>query len=92
MLTREQGRHARLNVWKPWAIYTEQIQTCHLKGKTYRDAQLRELVHSVMVKQLPKHKLACVSEPGWKREEAEAIAEQQLPQASGCEAAMSSRG
>jgi hypothetical protein len=22
MLTGEHGRHARLNVWKPWAIYT----------------------------------------------------------------------
>jgi hypothetical protein len=92
MLTREQGRHARLNVWKPWAIYTERIQTCHPKGKTYRDAQLRELVHSVMVEQLPEHELAYVSEPAWKRGEAKAVAEQQPPQASGCEAAMSSRG
>jgi hypothetical protein len=36
---------------------------CHPKGKTYRDAQLGELVHSTVVEQLPEHELACGSEP-----------------------------
>jgi hypothetical protein len=51
---------------------------CHTKGKTYRDAQLGEFVHSVMVEQLPEHELICGSEPAWERE-GEAIAEQQPP-------------
>jgi hypothetical protein len=70
----------------------ERIQTCHLKGKTYRDAQLGELVHSVAVEQLPDHELACGSELSWECGEGEAVAEQQPPRASGCEAATSSRG
>jgi hypothetical protein len=70
----------------------EWIQTCHPKGKTYRDAQLEELVHSIAVEQLPEHELACGSEPAWEREEGEAVAEQQPPRASGCEAATSSLG
>jgi hypothetical protein len=41
----------------------EQIQTCYLKGKTYRYAQLGELVHYVMIEYLPEHELACESEP-----------------------------
>jgi hypothetical protein len=53
----------------------ERIQTCHPKGKTYRDAQPGELVHSIVVEQLPEHKLACRSEPAWERGEGEAIAE-----------------
>jgi hypothetical protein len=67
-------------------------QTCHPKGKTYRDAQLGELVHSIVVEQLPEHKLVCGSEPAWERREGEAVAEHQPPRASGCEAAISSRG
>jgi hypothetical protein len=70
----------------------EWIQTYHLKGKTYRDAQLGELVHSVAVEQLPEHELACGSEPVWERGEGEAVAEQQPPPTSGCEAATSSQG
>jgi hypothetical protein len=53
----------------------ERIQTCHLKGKTYRDAQLREFVDSVVVEQLLEHELACGSEPAWERREGEGIAE-----------------
>jgi hypothetical protein len=45
-----------------------------------------------VVEQLPEHELACGSEPAWERREGEAVAEQQPPQASGCEAATSSRG
>jgi hypothetical protein len=70
----------------------ERIYTCHPDGKTYRDAQLGELVHSVAVEQLPEHELACGSEPAWERGEDEAVIEQQPPRVSGCEAAMSSRG
>jgi hypothetical protein len=70
----------------------ERIQTCHPKGKTYRDTQLGEFVHSVAVEQLLEHELTCGSEPAWERGEVEAVAEQQPPRASGCEAAMSSWG
>jgi hypothetical protein len=70
----------------------EWIQTCHPKGKTYSDAQLGELVHSVAVEQLPEHELACGSEPAWEHGEGEAVAERQPPRASGCEAATSSWG
>jgi hypothetical protein len=45
-----------------------------------------------MVEQLPEHELACGSELAWEQGEGEAIAEQQPPRASGCEAATSSRG
>jgi hypothetical protein len=70
----------------------ERIQTCHPKGKTYRDAQLGGIVHSVAVEQLPEHELVCESEPTWERGEGEAVTEQQSPRASVCEAAMSLRG
>jgi hypothetical protein len=60
--------------------------------KTYRDAQLGELVHSVVVEQLPENELVCGSEPAWEHEECEVVAEQQPPRDSGCEAATSSRG
>jgi hypothetical protein len=73
-------------------IYGYGSQSCRPKGKTYKDAQLRELVHSVAVQQLPKHELICRSEPAWEHEEGEAVAEQQPPQASGCEATTSSLG
>jgi hypothetical protein len=70
----------------------ERIQTCHPNCETYRDPQLGELVHSVVVEQLSKHELTCGSEPAWERGEGEAIGEQQPPRASGCEATTSSRG
>jgi hypothetical protein len=70
----------------------ERIQIYHLKDKTYKDVQLRELVHSVVVEQLLEHELACGSEPAWERGEGEAIAEQQPPRTSDCEAVTSSRG
>jgi hypothetical protein len=53
---------------------------------------MRELVHSVVVEQLPEHELAYGSEPAWERGEGEAVAEQQPSRASGCEAATSSQG
>jgi hypothetical protein len=68
------------------------MQTCHPKGKTYRDVQLGEFVHSVVAEQLPEHELVCGSEAAWDRGEGEAVTEQQPHRASGCEAATSSRG
>jgi hypothetical protein len=57
-------------------IYVNRSQTCRPKGKTYRDAQLRKLVHSVIVKHAPEHEVAYRSEPVWeKREEGETSAE-----------------
>jgi hypothetical protein len=74
-------------------IYRNGSQTCHLKGKTYRDAQLGELIHSVMVEHTPEHEVIYGSEPaGEKRKEGETAAECQPPRASGCQAATSSRG
>jgi hypothetical protein len=74
-------------------IYRNGSQTCHLKGKTYRYAQLGELVHSVMVEHALEHEVIYGSKLiGEKHEEGETIAERQPPQASCCEAAMSSRG
>jgi hypothetical protein len=68
-------------------------QTCHPKDKTYRDAQLGELVHSVMVEHAPDHEVNCESESTWeKRGEGETAAERQPPRASDCEAVTSSRG
>jgi hypothetical protein len=57
-------------------IYRNGFQTCHPKGKTYRDAQLGELIHSIAVEQLSEHELICGSEPAWEHEDGEAIAEQ----------------
>jgi hypothetical protein len=74
-------------------IYGNGSQTCHLKIKTYRYAQLGELVHSVMVEHMPEHKVIYGSKPaGEKHEEGETTAERQPSQALGCEAAMSSWG
>jgi hypothetical protein len=70
----------------------ERIQTCHPKGKTYRNAQLGELVHFITVEQLAEHELSCESEPAWERGEGEAVAQQQPPRVSGCEATTSSQG
>jgi hypothetical protein len=57
-----------------------------------KQIQLRELVHSVVVEQLPEHKLACGSELKWERGEGEVVAEQQPPRAPCCEAVTPSRG
>jgi hypothetical protein len=44
-------------------IYRNISQTCHPKGKTDRDAQLEELVHSVTVEHVPEYEVICGSEP-----------------------------
>jgi hypothetical protein len=55
-------------------------QTCCPKGKTYRYAQIEELVHSVAIEHAPKHEVTCGSEPaGEKHGEGETIAERQPP-------------
>jgi hypothetical protein len=57
-------------------IYGNGSQTCRSKGKSYRDAQLGELVHSVAVEHVSEHKVICGSEPtGEKREEGQTAAE-----------------
>jgi hypothetical protein len=57
-------------------IYGNGSQTYHPKGKTYKNAQLEELVHSVTVEHTPEHKVVCGSEPAWeKRGEGETAAE-----------------
>jgi hypothetical protein len=43
-------------------IYKNRSQTCCPKDKTYRDAQLGELVHSVVVEHASEHKVVCRSE------------------------------
>jgi hypothetical protein len=58
-------------------IYGNGSQICHPKGKTYRDTQLGELIHSVAVEHAPEHEVACGSElAGEKREEGETVVEQ----------------
>jgi hypothetical protein len=65
-------------------IYENRSHAYHPKGKTYRDAQLGELVHSVTVKRVPEHGVAYRGEPvGEKRGEGETSAERQSPCASG---------
>jgi hypothetical protein len=74
-------------------IYGNGSQTCHLKGKTYRDAQMEEIVHSVVVEQTPKHEVIYGSEPVREKcAEDETAAERQSPRASGCEVPTSSQG
>jgi hypothetical protein len=74
-------------------IYGHESQICHLKGKTYRDAQLEELVYSEAVEHAPELEVIYGSEPvGEKRGEGETAAKRQPSQASGCEVAMSSQG
>jgi hypothetical protein len=57
-------------------IYGNGSQTCRLKGKTYRDAQLGELVYSIAGEHVPEHDVICESEPvGEKHREGETAAE-----------------
>jgi hypothetical protein len=74
-------------------IYENGSQTYRPNGKTYRYAQIGELVHSVVVEHVPEHEVSRGSEPaGEKRREGETAAERQPPRASECETATSSRG
>jgi hypothetical protein len=74
-------------------IYGNESQICYPKGKTYRDAQLGELVHSIMVEYVSEHEAICGSEPiGEKHGEGETATEQLPPRASGFEATTPARG
>jgi hypothetical protein len=74
-------------------MYGNRSQICHPKGKTYRDAQLRELVRSITVDHVPEHGVVCRSEPTREKYgEGETATGQQPPRASGCEATISSWG
>jgi hypothetical protein len=56
-------------------IYENGSQTYRPKGKTYRYAQLGELVHSIMVDHALEHEVICGSKPaGEKHEECETAA------------------
>jgi hypothetical protein len=44
-------------------IYGNGSQTCRSKGKTYRYAQLEELVNSITVEHVLKHEVICRSKP-----------------------------
>jgi hypothetical protein len=68
-------------------IYGNGSQTYCLKGKTYKDAQLGELVQSIVVKDAPEHEAVSGSEPIEEaRGEGETAAKRQPPRASSCEA------
>jgi hypothetical protein len=57
-------------------IYGNGSQTCRPKSKTYRYAQLGELVHSVVVEHASEHEVICGSKPtGEKHGEGETAAE-----------------
>jgi hypothetical protein len=56
-------------------IYENGSQTYRPKGKTYRYAQLGELIHSIMVDHALEHEVICGSKPaGEKHEECETAA------------------
>jgi hypothetical protein len=64
-----------------------------LEGKTYRDTQLGELVHSVVVEHVPEYEVVRRSEPAGEKHEGDEIAvEQQPPRALGREIATLSLG
>jgi hypothetical protein len=74
-------------------IYMDGSQICHPKGKTYRDAQLRELIHSIMVEHASEPEVICEIEPAREKcRECETSTERQPPQATSYEAAISSWG
>jgi hypothetical protein len=74
-------------------IYENGSRTCRPNGKNNKDAQLWELIHSITIEHTSEHEVVCGSKSEWeKRGEGETTAEWQPPRASGCEAAMSSRG
>jgi hypothetical protein len=50
-------------------IYGNKLQTCRPKGKTYRYAQLGELVRSIVVEHAPEHEVICGSKPAREKHE-----------------------
>jgi hypothetical protein len=64
MLDRRTGETHLINCIEALGnIYGNGSQTCCLKGKTYKDAQLGELVHSVAVEHTLGHEVVCRSKP-----------------------------
>jgi hypothetical protein len=57
-------------------IYGNRYRHVTRRVKLTETSQLRELVHSIAVEQLPEYELACGSELAWKCGEGEAIDEQ----------------
>jgi hypothetical protein len=65
-------------------IYENRSNACHPKGKTYRDAQLGELVYFITVEHASEHGVVYRGEPiEEKHGEGETSAEWQPPCASG---------
>jgi hypothetical protein len=63
-------------------IYGNGSQTCRPKGKTYRDAQMGELVHFIAVEHAPEHRVICESGPTREKcGEGETATERQPPRA-----------
>jgi hypothetical protein len=61
-------------------IYENGSQTCRPKGKTYRYAQLGELVRSITIEHTPEHEVIYRSKPaGGKHGEGETVVERQSP-------------
>jgi hypothetical protein len=59
-----------------WNIYRNGSQTCHMKDKTYKYAQMGELARFVTVEHALEHKVICGSKPaGKKHREGETVAE-----------------
>jgi hypothetical protein len=64
MLDRRTGETHPIDCTKSLGnIYGNGSQTGCPKGKTYRDAQLGELVHSVAVEHALEHEVVCGSKP-----------------------------
>jgi hypothetical protein len=55
-------------------IYGSRSQICRPKGKTYRDAQLGEHIHSVAVEYALEHEVVCRSEPAEEKRGESAVA------------------
>jgi hypothetical protein len=67
-------------------IYGNKSQTCRSKAKTYKGAQLKELVHSTSAEHVPEHEVVYRSEPTEEKHgEGETVAKQQPARALGRE-------
>jgi hypothetical protein len=61
-------------------IYVNRSQTCQPNDKTYRYAQLGELVHTVTVEHALEHEVICGSKLTWEEHgEGETVAKRQPP-------------
>jgi hypothetical protein len=66
-------------------IYGNGSQTSCPQGKTYINAQLGELVHSVVVEHVLEHEVICRNKPAWEKHgEGGIVAKWLSPQASDC--------